>query len=193
MMADKDIVTRKITLVGFANLMFDRYAGDNKTELEPSQKMYFLEDGKTLCLPAANIMSMLTAQNTESAPKRFLDSREYKKVAASFLSYLSVSPFMIPITREGKPILFSGFVNEEDKPAGLYISRSVARLPKGIPNPKVRPVLRVPWEVRFELSIFPNNDFSEEMLQGLVKKAGIAIGLGTFRGVFGKFTVAEWD
>lgn len=192
-MKKTDVVTRRVMLSGFADLMFDRYAGDNKTELDVSQKMYFLEDGMTLCLPAANIMSLLTSQNTESAPKRFLDSREYKKVAAAFLSYISVSPFMIPITRNNKAIVFNGFSGDQDEQAGVYIHRSVARLAKGIPNPKIRPVVRAPWEIEFDLSIFPNNDFGEEMLQGLFKKAGIAIGIGTFRGVYGKFQVSKWE
>jgi hypothetical protein len=39
-----DIVTRRVTLVGLTDIMFDRYPGDNDTKLEPHQKLY-LEPG----------------------------------------------------------------------------------------------------------------------------------------------------
>jgi len=186
--------TRKVTLVGLNDIMFDRYAGDNKTNLTPEQKLYYGPDGKTVVLPAANILSLLTAQNTPSAPKRFLDSRSYKKVAQALLSYLAIGPQLIPLTRNGKPIVFNGFGDEEeDRAAGIYIHRCVARLDKGIPNPKVRPTVKTPWELRFDLTLFKNDDVGEEMVVNLLVKAGIGIGLGTYRGVFGKFKVEAWE
>lgn len=180
---------RKVTLTGISDIMFDRYAGDNQTELPPEKKMYFGRDGKTLVLPSANIMSFLAAENTESAPKRFLDSRQYKKTAHALLSYTSISPFEIPFTRDGEPIVFDGF----DGDSGFYIHRSVARLKGGIPNPKERPTLRTPWELSFTVSVFQNNEFNEDLLNSFFVKGGIAIGLGTFRGVYGKFQVTKWD
>ena len=186
------VTTRKITLNGIADIMFDKYAGDNKTELPVEKKMYFAEDGKTLILPAANIVSFLTAQNTPSAPKRFLDSRKYKAVAQALLGYTSISPLEIPILRNGKPIIFNGFSDDIDKKAGLYVHRAVARLDKGIPNPKIRPVIRSPWAINFEISIYENDEFNEDLLYGLFEKGGIAIGLGTYRGVYGKFTIGSW-
>ena len=186
-------VTRKITLSGFRPIMFDRYPGDNKTELRPDQKMYLKEDG-TIYLPALNIVSLLTAQNTSSAPKRFMDSRKYKVTAGGILSFTVISPDEIPFTRDGKEIVFEGFdSNEVCKRSGVYIRHDVARLDKGIPNPKVRPILPSPWELNFELKYFDNSEVSEELVHNLLEKAGIAIGLGTFRGVFGKFEVSKWE
>ena len=52
-MATKQL-TRKVTLTGIVDIMFDRYAGDNKTELRPDQKMYLNEKGEFI-LPAANV------------------------------------------------------------------------------------------------------------------------------------------
>ena len=186
-------ITRQVTLRGIADLMFDRYAGDNKTQLDVAQKMYFAADGKSLVMPAANISSFLTAENTPSAPKRLLDKRQYKDVCQAILSYTSISPFEIPLTRDGKPIVFHGFTNDVDKKADIYVHRCVARLAKGIPNPKVRPVVRAPWELSFELTMYPNDDVNETMLNSLIVKGGIAIGLGTYRGVFGKFVVDKWE
>jgi len=182
------ILTRKVSLTGIADIMFDRYPGDNKTELSPEKKFYFLPDGETLMLPSMNLVSFLTAQNTDSAPKRLLDKRKYKETASAILSFTSISPFEIPFSSKGEPIKFSGF---DDK--RFYIHRTVARLAKGVPNPKVRPVLRMPWDLSFEISIFPNKEFTEDMLYDLFIRGGMAIGLGTFRGVFGKFRVSKWE
>jgi hypothetical protein len=182
-------ILRKVSLNGLTDIMFDRYAGDNQTELPPERKWYFLQDGKTLMLPSANILSFLSAQNTDSAPKRFADPRKYKKLCQAFLSYTSISPFEIPFLREGKRIVFDGFSKE----AGMYIDDRVARLNKGIPNHKIRPVLALPWGLEFTITVFPNDEFNEDMLYNMFVKGGIAIGLGTYRGVFGKFEVKEWE
>lgn len=187
------MVTRKVTLTGIKDLMFDRYAGDNKTQLETWQKLYFAPDGETLVLPALNIMSFLSAHNTNSAPKRLRDKRQYKDIANSMLSFININPTLIPITREGYPIKFGKFDGDEDDLSGVYIHRSVARLDKGIPNPKMRPTLPLPWELNFELQILPNREIQEQDILNLIEEGGRAIGLGTFRGVFGKFIVTAWD
>jgi len=189
----KKELKKKVLLRGIRPIMFDRYAGDNKTELPPERKMYFAADGETLMLPAANVMSLLTSQNTISAPKRFLDSRKYKSIAGAFLSYVTVSPWEIPFICDGKPFKFTGFVDEVGGEHGVYIHRSVARLDKGIPNPKVRPVLKLPWSLEFELIVLPNTEFNEDMLYNMLEKGMLAIGLGTYRGVYGKAVIETWE
>ena len=199
MKKNTDVTTVQITLRGMGDIMFDRYAGDNKTQLRVDQKMYLashLEQLKdnTIYLPSLNIISLLSAQNTPSAPKRFLDSRKYKSVTQAILSYTAIEPQRIPFLRAGKPIVFTGLdANERDKKAGVYVHRAVARLDKGIPNPKERPVLQAPWSLEFALSYFQNGEVTLEQIQNLLIKAGVAIGLGTFRGVFGKFKVEKWN
>lgn len=194
-----DGLTRKVTLIGLADVMFDRYAGDNQTELRPEDKMYFDQDGETLVLPAGNLISLLTAQNTPSAPKRFLDSRQYKKVAQGILSYTVIMPNLVPFTRDGEPIKFGHDFKRNkhgvliDEASGVYIHNGVARLDKGIPNPKVRPVLPLPWELQFQLLYYQNDEVQEEQIRNLLIKGGMSIGVGTFRGVFGKFRIAQWE
>jgi uncharacterized protein (DUF1330 family) len=182
------VLTRQVKLVGFTPIMFDRYAGDNKTQLMPEQKMYFARGGQTLIVPSENVKSFLCAINTDSAAKRFYDSREYKAIAAALLSFVMVSPEEITLTRDGGAIVFSGFGEN-----GITLHRAVARLPKGIPNPKERPLVDLPWELSFELSIFENNVFKEVEVKNLFVKGGLAIGLGTYRGRYGKFTVDSWE
>ena len=188
-----DIIIRQVVLEGVADLMFDRYAGDNNTQLEPWQKLYFAADAKTLVIPALNLMSFLSAHNTNSAPKRLLDKRKFKDSANACLSFVSIGPTQIPLMREGKPIEFGRLDHDRDATSGVYIHRSVARLDKGIPNPKVRPVLPTPWELHFTLTLYPNKEIQEQQILNLFEAGGMALGLGTFRGVYGKFRVKCWE
>lgn len=188
-----EITTRRVRLVGVTEIMFDRYAGDNSTQLEPWQKLYFAPDGETLVLPSLNLLSFLSAYITNSAPKRLLDKRKFKDVANACLSFVTATPSFIPFLRNEKPIKFGKFDGDVDPLSGVYIHRSVARLDKGIPNPKVRPVLPLPWALEFTLTLYPNKEVNEQQVMNLFDAGGAVIGLGTFRGVFGKFRVDSWE
>jgi hypothetical protein len=189
-----DTIKRKVTLVGLTDVMFDRYAGDNDTKLEPNQKLYLLPGAlPVIGLPAVNLMSFLSAHNTNSAPKRLRDKRKYKDICNACLSFVQIGPGFIPFTRDGEPILFGKFEHDVDKQSGVYVHRSVARLDKGIPNPKVRPVLPLPWSITFDFTLFPNREIKEQEILNLFEEGGRALGLGTFRGVFGKFAVESWE
>ena len=169
-----------VQLIGTAPILFDRYPGSNKEELSPENKLYL--DGDKLVLPALNIMSFLSAENTESAPKRII-GKTWKTVAKAALSYVSVSPFLIPFTSKGKPVTAKL----------VTIVSHVARLPKGIPNPKQRPQLALPWELGFQVTLFENIDLGVDLLKRLFVQGGEQIGLGTFRGLYGKFHVGKWE
>lgn len=189
-----DIITRKVTLSGLTEIMFDRYPGDNNTKLEPWQKLYLQPGAQSVIgLPSLNIMSALTAHNTNSFPKRLRDKRKFKDIANAMLSFISIREQFVPFIRNNKPIAFGKLVGDVDPESGVYIHRTVARLDKGIPNPKVRPVLPLEWELRFTLDIFPNREIKEVDIQNLLEEGGRALGLGTFRGVFGKFRIEAWN
>ena len=190
----REKITRTVHLRGLVDIMFDRYPGDNDTKLEPWQKLYLGgESGRQIMLPSANVMSFLSAQNTDSAPKRLLDPRKYKAFALACGSFVTVQPRMIPFLRDGNTIEFGKFVGEEDAESGVYIHRAVARLEKGIPNPKVRPVLPLPWELKFQLQLFPNRQIQEAQLMNIFTEGLLCLGLGTFRGQFGKAEIILWE
>lgn len=177
-------VTRHVVLRGIRPIMFDRYGGSNSEQLAPMDKVYRNADGN-MYLPAANISSFLSAQNTESAPQRCMGKLS-KVTARAALSFVDISPMEIPFLRSGKPV-----------PAtACTIDRRVARMMKGklaIPNPKERPVLALPWGLEFDLTLIDNPDLSESVLRKLFDVGGLAIGFGTYRGVYGKFVVESWE
>ena len=189
----REKLVRQVRIKGITPVMFDRYAGDNRTSLEPWQKLYLAgETGKTICLPSANLMSFLSAQNTDSAPKRLLDKRQYKDFGLACGSFVVIGPMMIPFLRNDVPIEFGRMEGESDPLSGIYIDRRVARLPKGIPNPKVRPVLPLPWELSFTLTMFPNKHVQEQELMNVFSDGLFAVGIGTYRGQYGKAELVSW-
>lgn len=193
-----EVVKRTVTVKGITPIMFDRYAGDNNTKLEWSQKIYTVPGTSILSLPTSNIVSFLSAHNTNSAPKRLRDARQFKKICNACLSFTMIGALegdtqYIPFLRKGEPIRVGNFGDEKDELSGIYLDRRVARLDKGIPNPKERPVLPLPWSLSFYLTILPNKEIKEQEIQNLFIEGGIAIGFGTFRGVFGKFEVVGWE
>src|SRR5215475_211093 len=180
-----DLVTRTVILQGLTDIMFDRYPGDNNTKLEPHQKLYLAPgDSRVIGLPSTNLMSFLSAHNTNSAPKRLRDKRKFKDIANALLSFVSIREQFIPLLRDDKPIKLGKFDGDRDALSGCYIHRSVARLDKGIPNPKVRPVVPLDWSLKFTLDIFRNQEIKEQDILNLMEEGGRALGLGTFRGVF---------
>jgi hypothetical protein len=193
------MIRRRVCLRGIKAAMFDRYPGDNQTKLEWWQKVYLHPKRGAISLPAMNISSLLSAHNTNSAPKRLRDKRKYKDIANACLSFVMISAEdggdYIPFLRDGKPILMGTIApnQSEDPLSGISLHRIVARLDKGIPNPKERPLLPCPWELRFILEIIPNREIKEQEIKNLIEEAGLAIGIGTFRGVHGKYVVDEWS
>ena len=185
-------IQRTVRLDGVTEIMFDRYAGDNSTKLEWHQKLYYVPGTHTVCVTAMAISSFLSSHNTNSAPKRLRDKRKYKDICNALLSFTAVAPAYIPLLRHGTPIVTGTFGDDRDPDSGIYLHRSVARLDKGIPNPKERPVVPLPWALEFTLTILPNKEIKEQEIYNLFEDGGLAIGLGTYRGVFGKFVVGAW-
>jgi hypothetical protein len=184
-------IEKHVTLQGTRPVMFDRYSGSNKLQLERQNKMYLKEDG-TIYLPSLNLLSFLSATNTESAPKLFLPSKEYRGVASALASAVAITPDEIPFTRNGKVLKFGEF--EElasgelvDKKSGVHMTEYVARVKCGIPHPNKRPVLPLPWTLEFDLFVGAHEELSEQLIEDLFTKGGLFLGIGTFRKVFGKF------
>ena len=183
-----ETITRNVLLNGLTPMMFDRYPGGNDIELKAEEKFYFMEDGKTIALPALNIHSFLSATNTRSACRIVYETREYKEKAYAMLSYvLNISPELIPITRNGVPIRFEGFGKN-----GIELHRGKTMLKNGIPKPWDRPFVKTPWQLQFSIMLARNEDVDESELRSLFEQGGLALGLGTYRGVYGKFELAEW-
>jgi hypothetical protein len=182
------VKTIKVLLKGLRPMLFDRYPGDNNTKLSPEDKLYLSKD-KQLVMPALNLFSLLTAENTKSACRMFF-GKQGTKIAHGIKSSVLIEPFEIPICDEMGPIVFSGFDGNQ-----LEVVHHVARMKKGsmaVPNPKERPQLNLPWSLQFNLSYFQNDDATLSNIRQAIAQAG-TLGLGTFRPFFGTFCLEAWE
>ena len=192
------MVPINVVLKGYRPIMFDRYPGSNQIQLDWHDKIYLVPGMDVLALPAINIISFLSAQNSISAPKRTLPAKTYKRIAQGCQSSVLIesglegAPDYIPFLKDGEVVKVGAFETDRDPASGIYKAFHVARLKDGIPNPKERPVLPLPWELRFKLTYLENDDVSIPELHALFVKGGMTLGLGTYRGCYGKFEVAEW-
>lgn len=175
--------TIQVQLTGLRPMMFDRYAGDNSTQLPTAEKMY-LTNKQQLIMPAINILSLLAAENTKSVCRQFF-GKQGKTIALGISSYCLIEPFEIPILDDHGPIIFTDW-NEQ-----ISIHQAVARLPKGIPNPKTRPMLALPWHVEFMIQYQENKYCTFENLRQAITMGG-TLGLGTFRPYFGRYELTGW-
>jgi len=182
-MATDKIMDISVVLKGLRPLMFDRYAGDNNTTLPPEEKMY-LSDEKRLIMPAINLYSLLTAENTKSVTRQFF-GRQGKTIGLGISSYTNIEPFDIPLLDDDGPIVFHGWNGQ------LTVRKDVARVKGGIPNPKTRPVLALPWRLEFTVQYQENTYCTLENLRQAFAMGG-TLGLGTFRPYFGRYELVGW-
>lgn len=184
-MSETEVI--KCQLTGVRPLMFDRYAGDNATQLPSAEKMYLIERGnqRLLTIPVVNVFSLLCAENTKSVCRQFF-GKAGKTIALGIASYVTIEPFEIPILDNNGPIVFTGFNSQ------IALHKSVARLKNGIPNPKERPLLSLPWRIEFVLTYQENKHASLENVRQALTMGG-TLGLGTFRPFFGRYELSGWE
>jgi hypothetical protein len=157
----------------------------------------YLNDNDELILPSLNVLSFLSAIGTDSAPKRLYDPKRASTVCKACCSYVQIPQMEIPFVRDGKPIVFNGFDQDGwDRTANIEVMKHVAKVKKGqlsVPNPKERPCLHLDWCLEFNIRLISNKIVSEDQLKHIFIEGGLAVGLGTYRGVFGKFAVDTWE
>lgn len=168
-----------VRLTGNKPLLFDRYLG-NEAKLEPIEKAYW-SDQLEACLPAINLYSALCAENTKSVTRQFY-GRKAKQIGMAINSFLNIKQTELVILQNGKPVHRNNFAST------FKVVEHVARLDKGIPNQKVRPMLPLPWTTSYEFDFTPSPDCSWTMLVKIIQQAG-TIGLGTYRPMFGTYHV----
>lgn len=181
-----ELVGNTVRLTSAAPLMFDRPGDTLGQTPEPEQKMYYSPGTRLLVMPNRNILSLLSATRTRSAPKLFL-GKDWQQKALIISSCISIYPMLIPITRKGRQIEFKGWNKN-----GISLDHNKVVLKDGQRKDTYRPIIDMPWEITFTLVYEQNEEVGLEEINRLLVKGGRAIGLGTFRGVFGKFKVDTW-
>lgn len=173
---------------GVRPLMFDRYSGDNGTQLAPQDKMYLTPDGY-LTIPAINLYSLLCSELNPSVCNKFF-GKQGKSIALGIKSYTTIDPYDIEIHDDTGQIQFTGW-NEQ-----IGVHRATARVKKSgglvVPQAKERPLIALPWHIDFSVTYQDNKHCSLENLRQAFEMGGI-LGIGTFRPYFGRYEVTKWS
>jgi len=183
----------KVKLKGTAPIMFDRFVSIKAKDIRPEEKLYLRKVGEKnyLGMPFLNILSFLASKNSTSCCKKFCDLRKYKGYSDALYSNFRIDSDFVFFKRDDKKIEVCQFIEKDgimqDEKSGIYVREDVARLDKGIPNEKRRPVLGADWALEFSIELFVNDVVSMSDLIDFFEKGGKYIGLGTFRPVFGTF------
>jgi hypothetical protein len=178
-----------VTLKGALPIMFDRYPGDNKTQL-PVREKAALNARDEIVVPSLNLLSMLAAENTQSVSKLF--GKAGKAIARDIKAGLSIDAAELPLLCKGKAVVMPEVLTA-NAAEQVYVRLDVARVKAGIPNPKQRPVVNTPWSLDFAASFLEGEECKIATLRDAFARAGRYIGLGTFRPLFGQFEVSRWD
>ena len=192
-----------VTLKRYVPIYFDAFRGmveGKATEIAPVDKLY-LTKTQHIALPIKNLYSFLCAQN-KSIGKLFFTGPTQAIHLLAISSYILISPVkdndnnitedgvLLPFLRKGKPIKFNGFVDGEDKKAKVRVITDKTNLKKSgltVPNIVHRPQMALPWSLQFVLTHIENEYVSFETVVKLFAKGGELLGLGGWRGLFGKF------
>jgi hypothetical protein len=174
------MVEAKVKLIGLKSLLFDRYHGNNQAKPEPIEKVYWSRHDEA-CLPQINLYSSLSAENTKSVAKMFY-GKNAKPLSMAVNNWLQIHQEDLILTRNGRPFHRSNFDSD------FRIVHHVARLQKGIPNPKVRPLIDAPWQCEFDITFNPTPECNWPVMVKMLQQAGM-IGLGTYRPLYGTFQV----
>ncbi len=176
-----------VVLTFLAELVFDRFVDHSKTQRPPEQKLY-LSDGNIVVLPPGSIDSFLfRKQPPTGCAVRFEEKKgnDYRGVGSA---NVSIQPALIPILRNGKPIVFEDFGKNG---FSVLHGSGIAKGTKMLDNP--RAMLSLPLSVEFTLAIFKNPLIDEAKLHNWFDIGGIQIALGNWRPQHGRFAVTKWE
>lgn len=177
-----------IKLSGIADIMFDKFIDHSKEVRPPEQKLY-LSVKNQLVLPTENIISFLFGTIVAGCTKT-IEGKKCKEFN-QMQGFINVKGDFVPFAANGKLIKFNGF----KKPFWIYESSAPTKSSGGAiikQEKKKRPVLSLPWELKFQIDLFKNPLIDETKLFNWFTTGGLVIGLGTHRPRFGRFEVSGW-
>lgn len=187
---DDQMFTRFLVVCkGLADMMFDRYI-DNKDH-GPAEKMYLVAGERAtmpLVFPAENVRSFLGAKRSDTIScAGFFGKKAKRTESMMILACLQISPEAIPLTRNGEPVIFERFDPKGAEGDGaLYVHTAIGR--EGTPHVVRRPVLRLPWEMQFQITLLRNDYVRGTDVRKYFEQGGPLIGFGAYRPRFGRFS-----
>jgi hypothetical protein len=187
---DKMTVTEiAVTLVGLSDILFDKFIDHSKEDRPPEQKLYLSPDNLVV-LPGENIHSFIFNKKKGGCITAFegKGAKDYT-MREGFVNILETYiPFIV---ENGETVKFDGFKHP------LYIHESSPVTGSGnniIKQPaQKRPVLAIPWQLSFTISVVENDKINVQKLYNWFSKGGLMVALASYRPRFGRFVISKWE
>jgi len=176
------------TIKGLSPIMFDRFYDQSKTERAPRDKLYLSEN--MIVLPSANLWAFFTCQRTGCA--KMFEGKPWMDYYRSCQSFLRIQEAdILPLFDDkDKPIEFDDF----EKKTYVYIANVlVGSGQKKSRMTIARPVVRMPWHLKFNMILFENKLITVKKLEEWLRIGGTLVALGNGRPRFGRFELNEWE
>jgi len=182
-----------VRLAGTADIMFDRFI-DHSTEPRPAEQKFYLAEGNQVVLPGNNVLQFLFAEEKPYGCARRFEGKEGSKYAQTGQAFCFINNSMINFLDDKGPVIFRGF--EGSKQFRIHLEAAVTKMSNGKvikQEARPRPVLMLPWSLKFEISLIKNDKIDPDKLFNWFSAGGMMIGLGTHRPQFGRFVIDEWE
>lgn len=176
------ITKYSVVLEGIKPIMFNSYVSKDIENIPPEKKMKY--DGNKIVIESDRIMSFLIDNNPKlpsGCIKLFTNMKKYKTLLPKAKAYIGIHPRNIPLTRDGKELTVKDAVMREDKVGG-----------GGVPNLVKRPMIEIPWELKFQIDLVENPEIPVDLLKDWFDRGGIEVALGAWRPIYGQFIVKEF-
>lgn len=181
-----------VTLESLVDIAFDRFIDYSSDKLPPDQKLY-LDEKRGLYLPSWNIDAFLWGEYPPGACAN-AEGKKRKNYIGVGQSTVSIDEIQIPFMRHKTQVVVKKDITQD---AHFWMLNVGGRTRKGNLSikavPRLRPVLKTPWELNFTITLVQNDRIDAQKLYNYFVSGGGYIGLGTFRPKFGRFAVTRWD
>ena len=173
--------------------MFDRFI-DHSAEKRPAEQKLYLLDGNQVILPAENILSGFLCGTDPKGCAKVFEGKKGADYIRMMMAHTVITPDAIPFLDSNmKPVKFTKF----GAGSPFKIVTAAARTKKGSLSIKQeaqdRPLLTMPWHLKFGIKLFVNTAVDENKLHNYFDRGGIEIALGTWRPRYGRFMVKGWE
>ena len=188
-----EVTKINVTLSALSDIMFDKFIDHSKGERPPEQKLY-LTEGNKLVLPADNLYAFLFNENPPAGCAKTFEGKKGKEYCRIGQSHVFIEPAVVPfLDGQGNEIIFNGFDERFWIHEGAPRTKASSGSNTIKQEMKKRPVLKLPWQLKFRILLIKNPLIDETKLYNWFVAGGMQIALGTYRPRFGRFEVVEWE
>ena len=160
--------------------------GDKRKRPAPTLEQKLWHDKKGVYLPADNFKMMLVGNQNRTGAAKVLGSRIESGKGTEYLDFCKACIWVVGLEDSQKVYylpLRSTYDDVDIRPAIMS---------KGGRDVVERPVINLPWKMKFKIQVLDDNCPPEKVVR-FYEVAGLYCGAGVYGPTFGRFTIEKWE